>query len=88
MQKVVEREDKWCSCFQSEHSIAIHQESFDPLVKLLSVQVEVHNAFWLFFKPKLVKFIDKVTGELVKVLHCGYPRDEVVEMKLQRLALQ
>lgn len=57
-------------------------------MKLLSIHVEIHNAFWLFFKPKLVKFIDKVTIKLMKVFHRWYTRNKVVEMKLQSFTLQ
>lgn len=57
-------------------------------MKFLSVHVEQHDAFWFLFKPKLVKFIDKITVELVEVLQGWHARDKVVEVGLERVTLE
>lgn len=44
-----------------ENDFRIAEEMLDLVVKLFSVLVEMHYALRLFSKPKLVKFIQKIT---------------------------
>lgn len=44
-----------------ENDFRIAEEMLDLVVKLFSVLVEMHYALRLFIKPKLVKFIQKIT---------------------------
>lgn len=61
--------------------------TFDLVVELLPVAIELHDALRLLFQPELIKLIRQVTVEMMEVLHLGFSRDCVVEMKLQSVTL-
>lgn len=61
--------------------------TFDLVVKLLPVAIELHDALRLLFQPELIELIRQVTVELVEVLHPGFSRYCVIEMKLQSVIL-
>lgn len=54
---------------------------FDLVVKLFPVAIELHDALWFLFQPELIKLIRQVTVELMEVLHLGFSRYCIIEMR-------